>query len=373
MTALHVWADHKIDDHLTVAIERLRRSADVCHVAVMPDVHGAGEVCNGVALATRHLIYPEAVGGDLGCGIASVAFDAQAALLANASGAAAVLDHLNHSTPILKHARETLPGASELPAASGLSDAALRRDAQRDGLYQFGTLGRGNHFIEFQADEDGRLWVMVHSGSRAMGSSISAFHTTSAPAMESGLKALVATEDSGQAFLADLAWAIAYAAASRRRIVAGLASFLRARFAIEMDEATYVDTNHNHVRSERHFAQDFWVHRKGAMSARAGEAGQIPGSMGTRSFHVEGRGHPEALMSSSHGAGRVFTRAAARKAITLRDLRRETSHVLFDRRRERLLVEEAPSAYKDIRQVMRAQRELTRIARELTPVLVYKG
>ena len=139
------------------------------------------------------------------------------------------------------------------------------------------------------------------------------------------------------------------------------------------DEASRVEIDHNHVRLERHGGRALWVHRKGAMGLAAGEPGVVPGSMGSPSFHVEGRGHDDALGSSAHGAGRALSRSEARRRIGARQLLREASGVWFDHRLAERLREEAPSAYKDIGAVMRAQRDLVRVVRRLTPVLAYKA
>jgi tRNA-splicing ligase RtcB len=144
-------------------------------------------------------------------------------------------------------------------------------------------------------------------------------------------------------------------------------------FRVDLDWSTPIHSDHNHVRRELHFGDEWLVHRKGALPAANHEPGVIPGSMGTRSFHVSGRGCPQSLMSSSHGAGRSLPRSDARQRIRPRDLRRQLSEVWFDEQMAPDLCEEAPAAYKEIRKVMQAQRELTRITRELRPVLVYKG
>ena len=136
---------------------------------------------------------------------------------------------------------------------------------------------------------------------------------------------------------------------------------------------TAIATDHNHVSLESHGGRDLWVHRKGAMSARLGESGVLPGSMGSLSFHVEGRGHDEALCSSAHGAGRALSRTAARGKVSERDFRRQMEGVWYDSRLAAKLCDEAPSAYKDIRAVLKAQKELVKVTRILRPVLNYKG
>jgi tRNA-splicing ligase RtcB len=151
------------------------------------------------------------------------------------------------------------------------------------------------------------------------------------------------------------------------------AELLRALFGVQRLVDTLVTCDHNHVRRERHFGCEWWVHRKGAASARAGEGGIIPGSMGTTSYLVEGRGAADALCSSSHGAGRAMSRDEARRRVSGRDVARQLRDVWFDERSANELREEAPAAYKDVGAVMRAQRDLVRVVRRLQPVLSYKG
>ena len=164
-----------------------------------------------------------------------------------------------------------------------------------------------------------------------------------------------------------------YAAMIRRLIVERVTAVLRNEFGASIDWKTYVDASHNHARSEVHGGRELLVHRKGASPAAMGERGVIPGSMGTPSFHVIGRGCEQSMCSSSHGAGRVLSRTEAAKRISPRDLARQIDGVIVEPRSLPGLVEEAPDAYKDIRAVMRAQRELVKIERELRPLVSYKG
>ncbi len=376
---ISAWLTEPMARDVKLAVDRLARAPDIQRIAVMPDVHLAEGVCIGVVAATTHLIYPQAVGGDIGCGMSALAFDAEADLLRDEALASSLLDALRVSVPPMRH--PSRHGAPPLPThvaepadgASVLSHASLQKAVDREGRVEFGTLGRGNHFLEFQADEDGRLWMMVHSGSRHMGQAITHLHLLRATPATGGLKHLDADSAQGQAYLHDLAWARAYAEANRRQIAAAAAETVAQRCGAPAMWGSYISCDHNHVRAENHFGRPLWVHRKGAAPAGDGEPGIIPGSMGTRSFHVQGRGCPESLASSSHGAGRKLHREEARRRITLRDLTAEMSDVRFDQRLAHHLREEAPSAYKSIEAVMRAQKELTRIIRRLRPVLVYKG
>jgi RNA-splicing ligase RtcB len=232
------WVDGPLDRDVEAAIERLARSEGVRRVAVMPDVHLSADVCIGTVVGTDGPLYPNAVGGDIGCGVAALAFDADA---------------------------------------------------------------------------------------------------------------------------------------GRRVMAAAACDVVRAALGVDADESLWVSCHHNHVRRESHGGETLWVHRKGAIPGAAGEPGVVPGSMGTRSYHVEGRGCAEAMASSAHGAGRRMSRTEARRALSAKDVTRELRGVWFDRRLAAGLRDEAPSAYKDVDAVLRAERELVRVVRRLRPLLCFKG
>jgi len=259
-------------------------------------------------------------------------------------------------------------------ASDTLSDPRLDAVWRRHGTLELATLGSGNHFAELQVDGEDRLWLMVHSGSRAMGPAIRDHHLERAEAVgSSGLRALDANSVQGRAYLHDMAWARRYAAANRQQIAANIGTVLAATIGATLQWDLAITTDHNHVESEPHSGSTFWVHRKGAMAAAHDQWGALPGSMGTASFHVQGRGCSQALCSSAHGAGRLMSRTAARRSVTTHELQRQMSGVWYDYRHAEQLRDEAPSAYKDIRAVARAQRELVKIVRVLRPVLNYKG
>lgn len=370
LASLKTWLVEPLPRDVTTSLEKLRRHEDVVHLAVMPDVHLSQEVCIGIAMATRQRIYPAAIGGDIGCGMAAVAVQANATELDHERRASVMLDKVRIGVPSNKHVQpRSLP---ESCRATLLADAALQRHAERDGSVQFGTLGRGNHFLEFQADGDDRLWIMVHSGSRAMGQFITRHHVGQRP-RTGRLMALDALEEPGQRFLADVAWARAYAAHNRMEMLVAVEALLLREFAWSVDWNTLIDNDHNHVQWEVHDGQGQWVHRKGAQAVPSETSGLVPGSMGTRSFHVVGRGNRAALDSCAHGAGRRLSRGHAGQKISRRVFDREMQGVWHDPHQANRLLDEAPSAYKDIRAVMRAQRELVRITRELRPILNYKG
>ena len=376
------WLAEPMDEKVAAAIERLRRTPDVRRVAVMPDVHLARDVCVGTVIATRRLLFPAAVGGDIGCGMLAVAFDEPAAALRDSPALSGrVLRALNGAVPVARrHRRRLVPYPDALrdePLSHGALEA-VRRDA---AALQLGTLGGGNHFVELQADEEDRLWLMIHSGSRAIGQAVRGHHLSHAENIGGGLAALDADSPAGRAYVHDVAWARRYADANRRAMADAVADVLREHLGAKADERSLITCDHNHVAHEQHASGDgdeaagepLWVHRKGAMPASAGVAGVLPGSMGTVSFHVEGRGCAASLRSSAHGAGRAMSRNVARQRIRSRDVLRQMSGVWFDPRRTDALREESPAAYKDVRVVLRAQHDLVRVTRTLRPVLVYKG
>jgi tRNA-splicing ligase RtcB (3'-phosphate/5'-hydroxy nucleic acid ligase) len=367
------WAESPLPEGVATALERLARSDDVRRIAVMPDVHLASDVCVGTVVATSRSLYPAAVGGDIGCGVAAVAFDGAATALDDERAAAAVLAGLYRAIPLVRHARKRAP---ELPAdlaVQALSAPRLEALKCSEGSLQLGTLGRGNHFVELQADETGRLWLMLHSGSRAMGQAIRDHHLACCRPARSGLGLLDAESREGADYLRDMEWAIRYAHASRRVMARAASEVVASALGLETLPESLVSCNHNHVRRETHDGETLWVHRKGAIAAGLGEPGLIPGSMGTASYHVEGRGVAAALASSAHGAGRRLSRTDARHAVSARDVARQMKGVWFDHRIASGLREEAPSAYKDIASVLRAEAELVRIVRRLRPVLSFKG
>lgn len=371
---LHSWLLDPLSSEIQQALERLRSSNDVKAMAVMPDVHLAEDVCIGTVVATTHLLYPNAVGGDIGCGMTAIPLQTDASLLASEQRAALLLSDLYRNVPSLKHPRKQAP--QSLPShleERPLSTPALERKKHREGLWQLGTLGRGNHFLEFLKDTEGQLWLMLHSGSRAMGQAIRSQALALASTSVTGMKYLDLHTVEGQAYLHDLQWALDYASTNRMAMLKTTLSLLERRFGVAVEQPNILDIHHNHVQQEEHQGQQLWVHRKGANAAHAGRQGIIPGSMGTCSFLVEGKGLPESLCSSSHGAGRKQSRSQARRSVSSRALQRQMKGVWYDHRRTASLLDEAPSAYKDIRAVMRAQRELVRITHELTPLLSYKG
>ena len=380
MTSVHLpakieqWVAEPLAAGVNKALERLAQTEDVQKIAVLPDVHLARNVCVGVAFATDSLLFPEGVGGDIGCGMSAIRFHCEGDLLSERKMVARLMTSLYERIPIIKHPQSSIANFSRFESKeSQLSHETLRKRSAREGLLQLGTLGRGNHFIEFQEDEGSALWLMVHSGSRAMGQAIQTHHLNNAERSATGLGFLRAGTSAGQAYLNDVRWALEYAAANRAAMMQSVIDIMATGFGVETDRSSLVLCHHNFVERERIGDRRYWVHRKGVISAKQGEPRLVPGSMGTPSFHVEGRGNEASLFSSSHGAGRAMSRGLARRRISVRALEKQMQHVWFDQRVASRLVDEAPAAYKDISAVMRAQKSLTRIRRKLIPLLSFKG
>lgn len=242
---------------------------------------------------------------------------------------------------------------------------------------QLGTLGGGNHFVEVCLDTENGVWLMLHSGSRNIGASLAEhhmqvarrlFHNRALP--DPDLAVFLAGSPAFDAYRRDLFWAQEYAALNRDVMLKRLKDVVRKAFPrVRFEEA--VSCHHNYVAEEVHFGEDVLVTRKGAIRAGAGELGIIPGSMGTRSFIVRGKGNPLSFESASHGAGRRMSRSQAKKSFTLADLARQTAGV--ECRKDSGVLDEAPKAYKDIERVMEQQADLVEIVAELKQVLCVKG
>ena len=371
---VRTWLAAPMDHDVSEAIDRLRRAPDVQQIAVMPDVHLASDVCIGVAVATTNLIYPQAVGGDIGCGMLAVRLDVDATCLKDPKTAGVILSELGRAVPSRRRNRPMIIPLPDDLANETLTHPSLESCRRNEGVLEFATLGSGNHFIEIQADEENHVWLMVHSGSRALGQAIRDHHLARArSAGRSRFRTLDARSSEGREYLHDASYARRFADASCRAMAVEIARVFARTLQAQVCWETLVTTDHNHVSFEDHAGGALWVHRKGAMRAQLGESGVLPGSMGTLSFHVEGRGCQQALCSSAHGAGRALSRTAARAKVSERDLRRQMQGIWYDYRLIDKLRDEAPSAYKDIRAVLRAQRELVKVTRTLSPILNYKG
>lgn len=358
------------------------------HVAAMPDAHGGVGATVGSVLATRKAIIPAAVGVDIGCGMIA----ARLSLTANDVDEASlrrVFDQISRDVPVgrAQHCEDRA-----CVEAAKAFEPRLNRLTERhpqllktfgrfsNWVFQIGTLGSGNHFIEVCLDEDGHAWVMLHSGSRGIGNAIGSYFIALAREDMLRLDSRLPDRDlayfeEGTGYFGDyveaVSWAQGYAARNREEMLALVLAALRRHLPAFDVTDEVVNCHHNYVAYERHYGADVWVTRKGAIRAGRGELGIVPGSMGTRSFIVRGLGNPESFESSAHGAGRRMSRTQARHEFSEADLAAQTEGVIC--RKDKGVVDEIPGAYKDIDQVMASQSDLTEIVHTLKQVLCVKG
>ncbi|MDR2187165.1 MAG: RtcB family protein [Azonexus sp.] len=364
------------------------------HLAVMPDVHlGKGSTIGSV-IPTQGAIIPAAVGVDIGCGMMAARTTLTAADLPDNLRAlrAAIEKAVPHGRTSPRHGQrdkgawETPPKAVDamwralLPGFERLAEKYPRLK-NTNNYKHLGTLGTGNHFIEVCLDEAGRVWFMLHSGSRGVGNAIGNLFIELAQAdMRQHIANLPDKElayfNEGSEHFDDyveaVGWAQDYARRNRQvmmgHVVAAAREVIARPFAADVEA---VNCHHNYVQRETHFGADILVTRKGAVSAKKGELGIIPGSMGARSYIVRGLGNAEAFCSCSHGAGRAMSRNEAKRRFTVDDQIRATAHV--ECRKDSDVIDEIPMAYKDIDAVMHAQRDLVEIAHTLRQVVCVKG
>ncbi|MBF5045395.1 RtcB family protein [Aggregicoccus sp. 17bor-14] len=368
------WAREVPPEALRQLVQLASEPYVVGHVAAMPDVHVASGVAVGTVFATRDTVVPGALGGDLGCGVSVAPLRLQGERLERGE-LEAVLRALARALPVGDAGHRGRGLALPEPLDPGrLSTRALARACERLAPRHLGTLGGGNHFLELDRSADGRHWLQVHTGSRGVGGAIAHHHQRAAEAHGVGrLRGLSVAQEAGRACVSDSAWALAFARANRDALLARAAEVLDAELGAQLVLEARVDVHHNFVSEEVHGGERLWVHRKGALALAAGQAGVIPGSMGSASYLVEGRGHPDAFGSCSHGAGRVLTRREARARIRPAALAHALRRVVHDASRLPALVEEAPAAYRDIREVLEDEEALVTPRLRLEPLAVLKG
>jgi tRNA-splicing ligase RtcB len=356
------------------------------HVAVMPDVHVGKGATVGSVIPTIGAIVPAAVGVDIGCGMIAAKLTLRAEDLP--SDLRRVRAAIEKVIPVGKGAHRDAPAAAEVAWADGLGERYANVVSKAPGVStrnvreQLGTLGGGNHHIELCIDEAGDVWFTLHSGSRGAGNRIGQFYIEAAQRELARLGVTLVDRDLAHltehtplfdAYVEAVGWAQDYARANRDLMMRHAIEAMNGTAGLPRFKAagTLVNCHHNYVAREHHFGADVFVTRKGAVRAGLGELGFIPGSMGTRNYVVRGLGNAESFESCSHGAGRRMSRGQARSSLTLADLKRETDGI--ECRKDAGVLDEAPSAYKDIRAVMAAQHDLVRIVHTLRQVVCIKG
>lgn len=362
-------------------------------VAAMPDVHMGKGASVGTVIATDKAIIPSAVGVDIGCGMNAVKLSLKASDLPDSL--LAIRHQIERDVPLGaggKHPDKYVPtghgGTPEVnPLWSGFWHIRQKLDGNdswklmEKAWFQLGTLGSGNHFIELCIDENQDVWVMLHSGSRGIGNMIGTYFIEKAKRRmeqyfinlpDGDLAYLPEDTDDFNDYVAAVKWAQDYALENRRVMMAAVISALRRTVGKEFTVTTEaINCHHNYVEKENHFGRNLWVTRKGAIRARAGDLGIIPGSMGQRSYIVRGKGNPESYCSCSHGAGRAMSRAEAKRRFTLGDLAEQTAGV--ECRKDDGVLDEIPSSYKLLDLVMANQQDLVEVVHTLKAVLCVKG
>lgn len=387
------WTDGvELDDRALQQIQNVASMPFVHrHVAVMPDAHYGIGATVGTVIATKRAIVPAAVGKDIGCGMRAVKTNLTASDLPD--DLKCVRSLIERDVP---HGRTDNGGANDRgawrnpPQGLGALSAELEEIAKKHPKLEratrrapnhAGTLGTGNHFIELCVDENQDVWIMLHSGSRGVGNAIGSYFIERAKReME---RWFVALPDPDLAYLPEgtelfddyvqaVGWAQSYAKENRQRMMrATLCAVAEALGKVVVVEDSVVDCHHNYVEREYHFGENVFVTRKGAVRARVGDRGIIPSNMGDMSYIVRGKGDPESFCSCSHGAGRVMSRAEARRTFTLLDHELATQGV--ECRKDEGVLDETPRAYKSIDAVMEAQKDLVQIEHRLKQVVCVKG
>ena len=353
------------------------------HIALMPDCHvGYGMPIGGV-IACDGGVIPNAVGVDIGCGMVAVQTDCPAESLTQAA-VRHILDAVKLTVPMGEGRAHRTPqkwDGFERYGKPGWVDAHTWELARCN----LGTLGGGNHFLEIQSGSDGFVWLMIHSGSRNFGLKVAEHHhriaqTLNLETSSADLAWLPVDSREGETYIREMNFALDYARENRARLMAAF----RKQVASVLPRVNFVqeiNIHHNYAARETHFGREVWVHRKGATSARAGETGIIPGSMGTVSYIVKGLGNAESFASCSHGAGRRMGRKQACRTLTKEECDRAMRGIVFDGwqparghgMKGLFDLEEAPPAYKDIEEVISAQLDLIEPLVKLRPLGVLKG
>lgn len=398
---IKIWVENETDIEES-CLEQAMHLADLpfIHkwVALMPDTHtGKGMPIGGV-IATDGVIIPNAVGADIGCGMIFTPMnikleDIKDVMTGNGTLIQAIIGDILRNVPVGVNRFKEKQNSTVLDKAMTQMELYEANEELvpllEDGYYQAGTLGGGNHFIELQVDEDGYLGIMIHSGSRHMGKEIcDYFHQKarelnamwhSAVADEYCLAFLPVNSKEGQQYLNWMNLALDYAFENREKMMESVknivAKYVEKYTEMSVEYGQTINCHHNYAALETHFEKDVWVHRKGATKVCEGELAVIPGAMGSYSYVVEGLGNPESFCSSSHGAGRAYSRSGAKQAFSVEQviLDLKEQQVVLGKQKKNDVAEECRFAYKNIDVVMENQKDLVKPIRKLKTVGVVKG
>ncbi|MEU0658014.1 MULTISPECIES: RtcB family protein [Streptomyces] len=385
---IRMWTDPStVEDGAMRQLQNVATLPWIKGLAVMPDVHYGKGATVGSVIAMHGAVCPAAVGVDIGCGMSAV----KTSLTANdlPGDLSRLRSKIEQAIPVGRGMHDTMvdPGRLHGFPTAGWDDFWSRFDGVADAVRfrrdraakQMGSLGSGNHFIEFCLDETGAVWLMLHSGSRNIGKELAEYHIGEAQKLphnqglvDRDLAVFVADTPQMAAYRNDLFWAQEYAKYNRAIMMALFQDVVRKEFKkarVTFDQV--ISCHHNYVAEERYDGMDLLVTRKGAIRAGSGDFGIIPGSMGTGSYIVKGLGNDASFNSASHGAGRKMSRSAAKRRFTTRDLEDQTRGV--ECRKDSGVVDEIPGAYKPIEKVIDQQRDLVQVVAKLKQVVCVKG
>jgi len=351
------------------------------HISLMPDAHlGYGMPIGGV-ITCKDVIIPHAVGSDIGCGVCFI----NTKLNINIIPLKEVLSEIRKLVPVgvKKHNKETNFLLDNMPCPDVRLNSIIHK-LFTNAILQLGTLGSGNHFIELQKNSKDELCIMIHSGSRYMGYKICDYHNKIAINLNEKYYSSVLTKyelaflptnsKEGNDYIEDMNYCIEYAKANRKIMLSNCLEALNKVTLEEISMHNYIDVAHNYARLEHHFNKDVWVHRKGATSAKKDEIGLIPGSQGTSSFIVRGKGEKLSFNSCSHGAGRLMSRKRAKKELNFdEEVKRLNNKRIIHTIRTKDDLDESDGSYKNIYEVMDNQSDLVDIVEELKPLACIKG
>lgn len=354
------------------------------HIALMPDAHLGKGATVGSVIPTLHSIIPAAVGVDIGCGMDAVLTNLTREHFEDPEKRRIVRDAIEASVPVSPGKyNQRLDDHSEKAVGklSGMDGFMSADSVAGNWPMQVGSLGGGNHFIEVSHDEQDRVWVFLHSGSRGVGNKLAQRHIKIARQVmerywielpDPDLAYLVEGTQEFWNYIRDLRWAQEFARLNRWVMMQRVLDVLTYRMEPALGTADAISCHHNYTEQEHHFGKDLWVSRKGAISAKAGQLGLIPGSMGEKSYVVEGLGFAPSLNSAPHGAGRSFSRAEARRRFTMDDFAAAMPEGV-EYRHEEAFLDEMPGAYKDIDVVMEDARMLVKPLHTLRQIINVKG
>ena len=353
------------------------------HIAIMPDCHGGKGMPIGGVLPTTNVVIPNAVGVDIGCGMCAVKTNIRARRLTDNILRKVFMKGIRERIPLGMDHHKQMQDEKYLPTGFDIDKLHVVKNQYTSIHRQVGTLGGGNHFIELQRDQEGWLWIMIHSGSRNLGKQVGDYYNNKAKWFNElyysrvpsvlQLPFLPLKTQEFNDYWNEMNYCIAFAKCNRQLMMERIQEVIADALPLATFEPA-IDIAHNYAAFEHHFGTNCIVHRKGAVRARMGEVGIIPGSQGTCSYIVEGRGNPDSFNSSSHGAGRLMSRTQAIKSLNLKDevSKLDAKGIVHAIRSQRDL-DEASSAYKDIDHVIALEADLVAVKTKLDPLAVIKG